>query len=112
MHCCSFSYSSDDTFVFHIDGGLQGRISRIDANIARIYFVRLDPSEGFVQVPVPASLRLHDTTNRATVPVHNKEFLIACTGSYELRMGEVTLLSLDAQRQQAIRTRFEGGILD
>ncbi len=104
---CSFSYNSDDTFVFNIDGGLQGRIARIDANVARIYFVKLDSALGFVQAPVPSNMRLHDTLNQAVVPVHHGEFLVAWNGCYELRIGGATALSLDVERRQAIRTRFE-----
>ena len=107
MHICSFSYTADDTFVFNIDGGVQGRIARIDANIARMYFVKVDPVAGYVQVPVPVHVSLHDTANARCVPVHRGEFFLCWNGNYELRVSGSAALSIDVERRQAIRTRFE-----
>lgn len=105
MHRCSFLYTGDDTFVFNVDGGLQGRIARIDSNVARIYFVNMD--SGYAQSAVPTNMRLHDVVNNSVVPVHHGEFLIVWNGCYELRIGGATVLSLDVERRQAIRTRFD-----
>ena len=104
---CTFSYTDDDTFVFNIDGGIQGRIARIDANVARMYFVKVDPAAGYVQVSVPTTLTLHDTANARNVPVHRGEFLLCWNGNYELRIGGKVALSIDVERRQAIRTPFE-----
>jgi hypothetical protein len=66
----------------------------------------------YVPGPVPANMRLHNTATHLDVPVHNNELLITWFGNYELRRGNDTILSLDVQRQQAIRTRLDGGVLE
>ena len=100
MSCGSISYDSDKMFIFDISAAVQGRITRIDANIARIFFVRLDVTGDYIPEPVPGYLSLHDLINQTIVPVYHDELLITRTGNYELRLDGVIMLSIDASRQQ------------
>jgi hypothetical protein len=108
----SFSYINDDTSFFIMDDQTQGRITRVDTDIARLYFMTLAADGSYVPGPVPANMRLHNMVTHLDVPVHNNELLITWFGNYELRRGNDTILSLDVQRQQAIRTRLDGGVLE
>jgi hypothetical protein len=110
----SFSYFVDKTFTFEVDDVIQGRISRVDPSVARIYFMRRDDraAGNFVPAPVPGHLTLHDVDMRKVVPVHRDQIFITwMTTNYELRHGNEAVLSLRAEHQHAIQTSFDCGEL-
>jgi hypothetical protein len=108
----SFSYFNDNTLVFQIDDVTQGRITRIDATVARLYFMSRDATGNYVPSQVPGNLTLRETSTGILTPVLFDSFFIAWTSSYELKDGAAIVLSLDVQRQQAIRTRLDTSILE
>ena len=108
----SLSYFNSNTFVFQIDDVTQGRITRLDATVARLYFVSRDATGNYVPSPVPGNLTLRESLTGMLVPVLFDTFFIAWTSSYELRDGAAVVLSLDVQREQSIRTRLETSILE
>jgi hypothetical protein len=107
----SFPYVVDKTFTFEVDAVIQGRISRIDRDVARIYFMRRDDQAAgnFVPAPVPGHLTLHDVDRRKVVPVHRNQLFITWMANYELRHGNEAVLCLKAEHQHAIRTSFDCG---
>ena len=108
----SFSYFSSDTLIFQIHDATQCRVTRLDATVARMYFVSKDEAGNYVPAPVPTNLTLHETVTGSVVPVYRDTFFMAWTASYELRDGAVVVLSLDSERQMSIRTDFETSILE
>jgi hypothetical protein len=111
MFAGSFSYYNDESFEWKLDDAIQIRITRIDATIARLYFVSRigtkNPENGnnetLAQIPVPTGLSLYESVSKNRVPIYHDEFLIAWTGNYELKRNGCTVLNLHVQRQQAIR---------
>ena len=103
----SFSFINDNTNVFQIDDHTQGRITRLDNTVARMCFMTLNKNGNYVTTVVPPNLALHESLSRVPVPVFQNSMFIAWTASYELMDGANVVLSLDVQRQQAIRTQFE-----
>jgi hypothetical protein len=108
----SYSYHNNNGYAFEMGQGLQGRITCIDNNVARLHFLQLNADTHYAPVPIPNRYVLHDLATRAVVPPYNEEFIIIWSGNYELKDGDNTVLSLDVQREQAIRTRFEGGVIE
>ena len=96
----SFSYFDDNTHVFQINDNTQGRITRLDANIARMYFVILDGNGDYVAAAVPPNLTLRESVTRLPVPVFRDSMFIAWTASYELMDDANVVLSLDVQRRR------------
>jgi len=94
-----FSYHTDRILKLKLDTAVELQITRVDTNVARLYFV---DERGF-PIPVPDEFTLYEAVSHSRVPVHNSEFLITWTGSYELKRRDATVLRLDSQRQQAIR---------
>ena len=103
----SFSFINDNTTVFQIDDHTQGRITRLDNTVAGMYFMTLNENGDYVATAVPPNLALRESLTRVPVPVFQGSMFIAWTASYELMDGANIVLSLDVQRQQAIRTQFE-----
>ena len=107
----SFSFINDNTNVFQIDDNTQGRITRLDNTVARMYFMILNGNGDYVAAAVPPNLTLRESVTRVPVPVFGDSMFIAWTASYELMDGANVVLSLDVQRQQSIRTRFETSMI-
>ena len=103
----SCSFINDNTNVFQIDDHTQGRITRLDNTVAGMYFMTLNENGDYVATAVPPNLALRESLTRVPVPVFQGSMFIAWTASYELMDGANIVLSLDVQRQQAIRTQFE-----
>ncbi len=100
----SFSFLNGKTFTFEVDGGIQGRITRIDENLARIYFGRLDMAGNFIPAPVPRQLTLHNVDDDVDVPVLGNEMVLMWARNYELRQDDEAVIHFNNQRQHAIRT--------
>ena len=107
----SVSFINDNTNVFQIDERTQGRITRLDNTVARMYFMALNEHGDYVPAAVPPNLALRESLTRVPVPVFQDSMFIAWTASYELMDGANVLLSLDVQRQQAIRTRLDTSMI-
>jgi hypothetical protein len=71
----------------------------------------LDGNGDYVAAAVPTNLALRESVTRVPVPVFRDSMFISWTASYELMDGANVVLSLDVQRQQAIRTRFETSMI-
>ncbi len=108
----NFSYFKDNTCVFQIDDNTQGRITRLDNTVARMYFMILDGNGDYVAAAVPPNLALRESVTRVPVPVFRDSMFISWTASYELMDGANVVLSFDVQRKQAVKTRFETSLMD
>lgn len=112
----------DGEFSFNVDARTQGRIARIDSNVARMYFVnrREGATESEAEREERAAtlcreevvrtlgLALYDSVTGQAVPAcHGGEFLITWSTNYELMQGTNIILHLDVSRQHAVRTRLE-----
>ena len=118
----SLSYLKPSETTVKLENGLRIKISRVNDDVARVYFVQaatvMDPVH--VQerdVPIPAGFVFHNlTTSRNVTPFRN-EWLISWTSRFELKRGDEVVLNIDLQRQQAIRSRkplddTTGGVAD
>ena len=79
------------------------RISRINDEVARIYLV----DAGDNSIPIPGNFVFRNLTTGEVVQAFRHEYLISWTAKYELKRGDETVLNIDYQRQQAIRSRKE-----
>ncbi len=108
----SFSYFNDNTHVFQIDDNTQCRITRLDNSVARMYFMILDGNGDYMAAAVPPNLALRESVTRRPVPVFRDSMIITWTASYELMDNANVVLSLDVERQQAVRTRFQTSLME
>ncbi len=108
----SISFLNGKTFTFELDGGIQGRITRIDDNLARIYFGLLDIAGDFIPAPVPRQLTLHNVVNDENVPVLGNEMFLMWARNYELRQDGEAVIYFYNQRQQAIGTLLACEVLE
>ncbi|RIB30508.1 hypothetical protein C2G38_2238193 [Gigaspora rosea] len=55
----TFSYINGKTYIITLDNNTKMRISSLNADVARVYFV----DNNNVQVPVPNGMAMHDDVN-------------------------------------------------
>lgn len=97
----TLSYLHHSESTIDVDTGLSVKISRINEEVARVYFVSTSQAD----CPIPATYTFQNlTTGHYVVPFRN-EWLISWTSRYELKCGDVTVLNIDYQREQAIRSK-------
>ena len=106
----SLSYLKPSETTVKLENGLRIKISRVNDDVARVYFVQaatvMDPVH--VQerdVPIPAGFVFHNLTTSHNLTPFRNEWLISWTSKFELKRGEEVVLNIDLQRQQAIRSR-------
>ena len=80
------------------------KISRVNDDIARVYFVQADTKEE-VSVPIPIGYVFRNLTTGNDVTSYHDEWLISWTSNYELKLGDTVVLNIDFQRQQAISSQ-------
>jgi hypothetical protein len=103
-----FSYQYRNSFfTFAFDGKIEGRITRVDANIARLFFETRDAENNVTTVPVPDKLIMREFAVGETIPpINNEFFLFAFGGTYVLEFDGNTILRLTPSRQQDIYVTF------
>jgi hypothetical protein len=96
----SFSFLNDNEYHFALDDGVQARITRLNGQMARIYFVKM----GAV-VDAPAELVVRDTTLKEVAPTipPNNDILLMWTSDYEIHYKGWLLVQLKMQRQYSCR---------
>ena len=80
------------------------KISRVNDDIARVYFVQADTKEE-ASVPIPIGYVFRNLTTGNIVTSYHDEWLISWASNYELRRGDTVVLNIDFQRQQAISSK-------
>jgi len=75
------------------------RVVRENNQVARIFFV--DDQDNTISVP--RGLTLKDISDNVNVKPHRHEFLISWVANYEIYLDGEKVISLDNQKQQAIR---------
>ena len=78
------------------------KISRVNDDIARVYFVQADTNE---EVSIPVGCVFRNLTTGNIVTCYHDEWLISWTSNYELKLGDTVVLNIDFQRQQAISSQ-------
>ena len=102
----SFSFLNDNEYVFAVEGQIQGRIARLNNQMARIYFVRtyID-TDGVVSamelVVTPSDIEVKDMTLKENSPMipPNGNPLLLWTSDYEIHYKGRLLVRLKMQRQ-------------
>ena len=83
------------------------RISKINNDIARIYFVASDPETGNSdkqEIPVPKEITIVDLgENNVLLTSRDNSFFIVHFDNYSLRLNGKEILSFTNQRQHSIR---------
>ena len=96
MH--SFSYLQDRVNYVVLSTGDTIRIARVDAHVARVYFVDVAGN----QIPIPLHYVMRDSTG-APVPPLGNNYVVTWTTSYQLfHIGVAPVFSLLQQKQQAV----------
>jgi hypothetical protein len=102
----SFSFLNDNEYHFVLDGGVQGRIARLNGQMARIYFVKMG-GETVVEelILAPAELEVRDTTLKEVAPrmPPNNDIILMWTSDYEIHYKGLLLVQLKMQRQYSCR---------
>ena len=105
----SFSFLNDSEYVFAVEeeGQIQGRIARLNSQMARIYFVRtyIDTNNNnameLMMVDTPSDIEVKDMTlkeNAPRVPPSGNPLLL-WTSDYEIHYKGRLLVRLKMQRQ-------------
>ena len=93
------SYLKPSETTIKLEDGLCIKISRVNDDVARVYFVQAATA---MQEPIPAGFVFHNlTTGHIVVPFRN-EWLISWASNFELKRGEENVLNIDSQRQQCL----------
>ena len=95
----SFSYKDTSINVIKIRDNVNMRVVRENNQVARIFFV--DDQNNTISVP--RGLTLKDISDNVNVKPHRHEFLISWVANYEIYLDGEKVISLDNQKQQAIR---------
>ncbi|RGB23395.1 hypothetical protein C1646_778969 [Rhizophagus diaphanus] len=98
----SFSYRNDRVNVINIEDNVNLRIERENSEVAVIYFVN-DQGD---RIPIPRGITVRNATENTMVrPSRHGRWLysISWVPSYEIYRDNVHIISLDNQKQQAIR---------
>jgi hypothetical protein len=95
----SYLKSSENTVKLEDNSTL--KISRINDEVARIFLTNPDD----VQISIPVNFTFRNLTTGQIVESFRNEWLISWTAKYELKRDDETILNIDYQRQQAIRSR-------
>jgi hypothetical protein len=99
----TLSYLKSSESAVKLEDNSTLKISRINDEVARIYLVDSLDSP----MPIPDNFLFRNVTTGQIVEAFRNEWLISWTAKYELIRGEETVLKIDYQRQQAIRSRRE-----
>ena len=102
-----FSFLNDNEYVFAVEEGqIQGRIARLNSQMARIYFVRtyIDTNNNAMElmmVDTPSDIEVKDTTLKENAPMipPSGNPLLLWTSDYEIHYKGRLLLRLKMQRQ-------------
>ncbi len=93
----SFSYLSDDEFKFQTKLGHQGRIRRVNRNVARIFFVNANG-----ETTVPNGITCQDGQALNILPFHNS-FLITWVDRFAILENGIHIMIIENQKLQSIR---------
>ena len=103
----SFSFLDDDEYSFALEGPIQGRIARLNGQMARIYFVRTyvnaDGVMAAASVCTPPGIDVKDMTLKEAAPMipPNNDILLMWTSDYEIHYQGRLLVELRMPRQYA-----------
>ena len=101
----SFSFLNDNEYVFAVEGQIQGRIARLNNQMARIYFVRnyidTDGVSAMELVVTPSDIEVKDMTLKEIAPMipPSGNPLLLWTSDYEIHYKGRLLVRLKMQRQ-------------
>ena len=92
----SFSFLNNNEYHFELEGRVQGRIVRLNAQMARIYFVI-----GLEEVSAPSEIQVKDMTLKEFAPMipPNNNVILMWTSDYEIYYKGHVLVKLKMQRQ-------------
>jgi hypothetical protein len=85
-----------------VENGLSVKILRINEDVARVCFVDAAAEEQ----RIPDGYVFQDLTTGDIVESYDNAWLISWTGSYELRLGDELMLSIQNQREQVVLETF------
>ncbi|CAG8471798.1 1207_t:CDS:2 [Dentiscutata erythropus] len=94
----TFSYIDGKTYIITIDNNTKMRISSLNVEIARVYFV----NNNNAQVPVPTGMVMHDDVNNYNLRHFRGEYHISWINSYTLFWHNNVVVRLYNQKQQAV----------
>ena len=96
----SFSYLNQNFYEKEFSPGVIFRISGLTPDIARIHFVKDQPPNEQIDVPVGVTL-VDKSTGVLIMPFENS-FMIVWTGSYSLNLNNRPKFRVVNQKQQAV----------
>jgi hypothetical protein len=105
----SFSFLNNNESSFALEGQIQGRIARLNGQMARIYFVRnyvnADGVTAVESVCTPPDIDVKDMTLKEAAPMipPNSNILLMWTSDYEIHYKGRLLVHLKMQRQYSCR---------
>ena len=98
----TLSYLTPSEHRVRVENGLSVKILRINEDVARVFFVDAAAEEQ----RIPDGDVFQDLTTGDIVESYDKAWLISWTGSYELRLGDELMLSIQNQREQVVLETF------
>ena len=101
----TLSYLEASENTVELENGLNVKISRINDDVARVYFVKADTSE---EQSVPPGYVFRNLTTGTIVGSYCDAWLISWTSNYEMSYYGGVVLNIDQQREQVI---LEGTIV-
>ncbi|KAF0454158.1 hypothetical protein F8M41_001667 [Gigaspora margarita] len=94
----TFSYINGKTYIITLDNNTKMRISSLNTDVARVYFV----NNNNVQVQVPNGMVMHDDDNNHNIRHFRGEYHISWIHSYTLLWNNNVVVRLYNQKQQAV----------
>jgi hypothetical protein len=98
----TLSYLTPSQHIVRVENGLSVKILRINDEVGRVFFVDAVAEEQ----RIPSEYVFQDLNTGDVIESYENAWLIAWTGSYELKHGEEIILSIQNQREQVILETF------
>lgn len=96
----TFSYLNDNEYKFQTKSGHQGRIRRVNRNIARIFFVN---ASGETETTIPNGVMCQDGQALNILPFHDS-FLITWVDRFAILENGIHIMIIENLKLQSIRT--------
>ena len=98
----TLSYLTPSEHTVRVENGLSVKIQCISEDVARVFFVDAAADEQ----RIPDGYVFQDLTTGGLVARYDNAWLISWTGSYEMKLGDELMLSIQNQREQVVLETF------